>query len=40
MFLHNSMEYDATLSALIEKLKKEEVIGVDGGENKIAAVSS
>ena len=39
-FLHISLEYDSTLSILTEKLKKEEVIGVDVGENNIAAVSS
>ena len=39
-FLHISLEYDSTLSTLTEKLKKEEVIAVDVGENNIAAVSS
>ena len=39
-FLHISLEYDSTLSTLTEKLEKEEVIGVDVGENNIAAVSS
>ena len=39
-FLHISLELDSMPANLTEQLKKEEVIGVDVGENNIAASSS
>ena len=39
-FLHISLELNTTLSDLSDQLKKEEVTGVDVGENNIAAIST
>ena len=38
--LHITLEFESTLGALTKELRKEEVIGVDVGENNIAAIST
>lgn len=38
--LHITLEFESTLGALPKELSKEEVIGVDVGENNIAAIST
>lgn len=39
-YLHISLEFEITLAELTDQIKKEEVIGVDVGENNMAAAST